>query len=434
MKYLATAALLLLAISPAALAQLPSFSTRSVALGGGYTASARGFEAIAWNPALLAMPDRPKFSLNIVQGGVRAGSNTFGMGDFNKYKDKVLTTQDKNDLLKQVRQGDSSRTLSLDVQPSVGGLALSVGSFAASLSAAGNVGADVSSDAVELALFGNVTRKGPGQRYSAAGSGVRGWGAGTFALAYGMKFPVPVGALAVGATLKINRGIVALRAENLNTTLQTSPNFQATAGFHALLSEVDTNTFNGSGVGIDLGGAYQLASGVRFGLVLENLINSTSWDDKHLIYYRQEFRLTQTGDQLVDTTISDIDRVRYSSSDPLQKRLHDSLTTGGTYPMRIRAGVNANSGIFTLAAGLVIRAKQALDFGAAQQASAGAEIRLIPFLPLRAGMATDLAGGFTFSGGLGFKFGPVRLDGAIANSPTGDHKGFQAAVGLSILQ
>src|SRR5689334_7295181 len=102
----ALASLLLLFISQAAHAQLPSFSTRAAAMGDGYTASARGYEAIGWNPALLAMPGRPKFSFNIVQAGVRAGSNTFGLGDFNTYRDKFLTNTDKQTLLDRVRQGD----------------------------------------------------------------------------------------------------------------------------------------------------------------------------------------------------------------------------------------------------------------------------------------------------------------------------------------
>src|SRR5256886_10769847 len=121
--------------------------------------------------SLLAMPGHPGFSLNLVQFGLRAGSNSFAMSDFNTYKDKVLTTADKTALLNEVRQGDPNRTLSIDVQPSVGGLALSAGTFALSVSAAGGVGADVSSDAVELALFGNVTRTGAGQSYTATGSG-----------------------------------------------------------------------------------------------------------------------------------------------------------------------------------------------------------------------------------------------------------------------
>src|SRR5207247_1000087 len=98
------------------------------------------------------------------------GSNSFTLGDFQKYREKDLTSQDKTDILAEIRQGTTTRPLSFDVEPGVGGLAFSVGAFAASLSGAGNVSADVSSDAVELALYGNVTRKGAGQSYTATGS------------------------------------------------------------------------------------------------------------------------------------------------------------------------------------------------------------------------------------------------------------------------
>ena len=430
----ATAALLLLGLSQPAQAQLANFSTRATAMGDGYTASARGYEAIGWNPALLAMTGRPKFSFNIVQVGAGLGSNTFGVGDFNTYRDKFLTTADKQTLLDRVRQGDPNRTLSIDTRVGVSSLSLTVGNFGISASAAGEVGADVSSDAVELALFGNVTRKAPGQTYKGQGSGVRGWGAATVAFSYAAKLPVPVGALSVGATLKLNRGIAAVRGTDLGTSLQTSPNFDATVGFHALVTDVDSGgTNNGNGVGLDMGGAYQLASGLRFGLVLENLVNAQSWSDNNLVYYRKVFRIRQIADQLTDTTISNIERVSYNASDPMQKSLHDSLTTGGTFPMRIRVGVNLERGKLTLAGGATIRAKQALDLGAAQQLSGGVELRLIPVLPLRAGISSDLAGGFTFAGGFGLKFGPVRIDWAGANSTSGAHKGFQVAVGMSVM-
>lgn len=38
----------------------------------------------------------------------------------------------------------------------------------------------------------------------------------------------------------------------------------------------------------------------------------------------------------------------------------------------------------------------------------GAELRFIPFVPLRAGV-TALSGGMRYSGGLGFEFGVVNL-------------------------
>ena len=184
---------------------------------------------------------------------------------------------------------------------------------------------------------------------------------------------------------------------------------------------------------MDVGGAYDLASGIRFGLVIENLLNVTSWDDANLVYYRKQYRVRQVGDQVVDSTISNIEKAPYNAGDPLEKALHDSLTASGTFPTRIRAGVNVTRTRFTVAGGITLRAKRGLDPGAAQQLSAGAELRPAPVLALRAGLSSDLASGMTLGGGIGLKLGPVRLDAALANTLSGDHKGFQVALGASIM-
>src|SRR6185295_4920069 len=110
---------------------------------------------------------------------------------------------------------------------------------------------------------------------------------------------------------------------------------------------------------------------------LENFLNTQSWTPDHLVYYRKIFRLQQSGDQLVDATLADLDRVAYDPNDPLQKALRDSMETGGTFPARVRAGVNIDMGMFTFAGGAVLRARKALDFNAAQQVSAGVEMRAI---------------------------------------------------------
>src|SRR5438552_17120078 len=57
----------------AANAQLPNASTAAFAMGGNFTAMARGYEAVAWNPANLAMPERPAFSFGAVIAGGTLG-------------------------------------------------------------------------------------------------------------------------------------------------------------------------------------------------------------------------------------------------------------------------------------------------------------------------------------------------------------------------
>src|SRR5438477_12547650 len=94
---------LTLLLAPGALAaQLPNTSTRGLGLGGAYTVSARGFEAAAWNPAVLGTPNRPAFSLGLPQASIEFGSSAFGFSDFRKYADKFLTPADKAYLLGKI--------------------------------------------------------------------------------------------------------------------------------------------------------------------------------------------------------------------------------------------------------------------------------------------------------------------------------------------
>src|SRR5882724_4153152 len=196
---------------PAALAaQLPVSSARAMGMANGYGAAARGYEAIAWNPALLGLSDRPGFSLNLFQVSGELGDNAFNLSDFQKYKDKALTTADKDTILFKVRDCPpgttitsctATRPLSIRLGAGLTTLAMTFGSFGISLSGGGSADASLSSDFIELGLYGNVTRKGNGQRYLGTGTAANALGTGTLAIAYASRLPTPVGQLAVGATL-----------------------------------------------------------------------------------------------------------------------------------------------------------------------------------------------------------------------------------------
>jgi hypothetical protein len=316
------------------------------------------------------------------------------------------------------------------------GLSIQAGPFGASLSVDLAVDAAVASDVVELLLYGNVTRRGAGQTYSGTGTELGAKGGGTLSLSYGVRLPVPVGTLAVGGTAKFSTGVLVARVENLpgtgSTSLQTNPNFDARVGVHGLVSDLDQGNHNGTAWGLDVAGAYELGSGLRFGLVIENLFHPTAWDDDRLVYYRKRFQFVQNGDTFQDTTISDLDRVPYDRGDPLQKALRDSMVRG-TFPTRLRAGVNYEAGPLTIAGGLMFRPGLGIEPAAAQSVSAGAELRIIPFLPLRVGFTNDFGSGTTVGLGAGLKFGPVRFDGAFSSAPGGDYRGFQLGFGLGII-
>jgi hypothetical protein len=418
-------------VVPAALAaQLPRTTARALGLMQSQTAAARGYEAIAWNPALLGMPGRPGFSLNLIQVSAQEWSNSFDAGDVFKYSGDTLTTADKDTILAKIPAGQPF-TIGAGVDAS--GIALTIGNFGFLLGAAGDVEGRASRDFAELILYGNVQRRAPGSApFTADSTGAAGWGGGTVAVAYGLPIHTPVGHLAVGATLKLTQGVMIGGVQDLGSSLQTNP-FVGEARVHILYSSPDSSMFNGTGLGADLGVAYELASGMRLGLAIENVFSTMSWKESNLLYERREYRLEQQGGTYADSVISEIEASPFDPSDPLQAALRDSVLGRATFPTRVRAGAQLKLGPVLLAGDAMLRIKRGLVPGEARRISAAAELPL-SVIALRGGLATDLETGITFGGGLGLKFGPVRLDTAANWAPGGDRQGLFFAVGLGIMK
>jgi F plasmid transfer operon, TraF, protein len=415
-------------------AQSGQNTARAVAMGQSMTASARGYEAIVWNPALLGMPGRPGFSFNLIQAGVSAHSTALGPSDlWHYYHTDTLSVADKNDILAKVRTTSDS-TLGVGVLGDVMGVGLTFKNFGVALLGTADGNLAVSSDAVELALFGNTARRAPGERYLGTGSQGAGVGAASLAFSWGQGFRLPVGHLAVGATVKYTRTLMAAQASDLGSYVQNEPSFAARVGGHALAFDWDKSHFNGSGIGVDLGAAYQFVSGIRIAASIQNLVSTMSWSDSNLVYYRKEYLLQQDANGLTysDSTITNIDKAPYNASDPAQKALRDSLLTGHPLGTMLRLGAQLSAGPVLLAGDAQFRVAKGIVAGPAQRLSVGAELPL-SVIRLRGGVASDFSGGFSLSGGLGFKLGPVRLDFAAATTPGGDRQGLMVATGLSVM-
>ena len=82
--------------------QMPSASAPALAMADNYVALARGFNAVAWNPAMLGMPDHPGFSIGLlpVRGGVGIGPIT--MGDVAEYQSRFLDDAVKEEWLARI--------------------------------------------------------------------------------------------------------------------------------------------------------------------------------------------------------------------------------------------------------------------------------------------------------------------------------------------
>lgn len=409
-------------------AQLPRTTARALGMLQSQTAAARGYEAIVWNPALLGMPGRPGFSLSLPQGALAAWSNAFSAGDILKYEGDTLTTADKDTILAKI---PLDRRVAIGGTADVMAVALTIGNFGLSVSGAGDVRAEVSRDFAELLLFGNITRRAPSSPpYDADSSAAAGWGGATVALAYGLPLHVPTGQLAVGATIKLTQGIAVAGLQDLGSFLRTNP-FEAEGRVHALYVNPDSGIGNGFGVGADLGIAYELISGLRLGLAIENVFSIMSWNEDALLYQRREYRLFQDGDTYTDSVISEIDETPYDASDPLQLALRDSVLGRATFPTRVRAGAQLALGPVLLAGDAMVQLKRGLVAGETARLGVAAELPL-KVVAVRGGLASDFSG-LSVGGGLGLQGGPVRFDIGASLTPGGDRQGLLLGVGLSIM-
>lgn len=441
MKPLAISLALLAA--PAALAaQLPDNSTRSLGMGGAYTALARGFEAVSWNPALLAARGRPGLSISLPAAQFEFGSNAYGFGDFNKYSEEYLTDADKQLLLDKVDSTLEVRTI-VGVTP----FALQIGPFAMSLGTSGDAFAGLGRDAVELMLFGNASRSGPGQYFTAAGSNARGWAATTLAGSFALPLPLPIGRVSAGVTVKKIWGHALGVGRELNSQLGLNPNFTATARGHVIYTDYDEDydfegfalfdeqASPGSGFGLDLGGVWDLSGGLRISATMVNAIGSMSWDESRFRYDRVTLAVTQDGaGNVSDTLIKDSAlTVTAINADPEARALRDTLLAHANFAKLLRAGVSLRLGGLRVGADAQIRLSEGLDRQPSQAVAVGAEYVLLGILPLRAGVATDFGDALTLSAGTGLHLGPVKFDIGASNTEGSDRPGVRVGAGIGLI-
>ena len=152
--------------------QLPSASTAPLGTANNYSTLARGFTAIALNPAGLGMPGNPGFSLTFLPVQVQAGLNAISVADIAAFDELKIPVATKEEWLQSVITEGS---LALRGGFAVTELALSVGPVGLQISTVADVDASLGPDAVELYLFGNAGRTGTPRDMDLEGTSGDGW-------------------------------------------------------------------------------------------------------------------------------------------------------------------------------------------------------------------------------------------------------------------
>jgi len=372
-------------------------NARSVAMGGAYTAIARGIESPSWNPANLALSGKNKYHFNLVSLGLGLNNNSFDKNQYGLYNGKYLTSEDKQNILASI----PTEGLRLDLGTEVQALGLAFGPLA--LNATGFAVSDLtlSKEIVDLVLNGNEFDR----VYNIGDTGGEGWAASSFGVSLGL--PIIKNAnfeFAVGGSVKYLRGFAYAKVKEATTTM--SSNFD---GIQTNGRVVIDRAFGGSGFAIDAGAAARKGNW-SLSLGLSNFSNYITWNQetKSFIY---EFSADSVSvERIAD---SDIDSVFTDSEETVEI---EPFTT--KLPAELRFGIARATKRFTFGVDFRKAFKNAPGVSTKPRFALGTEFRLIHFLPLRSGVSFGGKQGFTPSAGFAFDFSLFSWDFAVA-SPGG---------------
>ena len=405
-------------------AQLPSASATALGLADNYTALARGFNAVAWNPAMLAMPGNPSFSLGILPLRGTAGIGPITLADVAGHESRFLDDAVKHEWLDRIiANGGEQGSASGDITY----LGMSMGPIGFQLSTASHVVANLSPDAAELVLFGNAQRT-TGEEFELGSSSVQGMVTSTAAVSFAQSLPVrflvPVVEqhLSIGVTVKYTVGNALVMGRNIGSSVSgTSGDIDV--AFPVIQSDSVANASSldrGRGFGIDVGAAWQ-GGPLSVSASLRNLYNSFAWDTSSFVYRpgRVQFDGT-TGD-------AQFDMEAYTNAPEELK----SAVRSFTYARQLVVG-----GAWRLNRNLLVSADvrqhvgEGLTVGPRSHIGLGAEVRPFTFLPLRAGYAR-VTDGYQLGAGAGLELGPVNLSASVGRRSSAFGTDDMAAFGLT---
>ena len=391
-----TAAAMLFIAAGSASAQLSNVSTAATGLGGAFTARGQGYNAVYWNPANLAMPGNPGFSLTIAGFDGNSGLRPIDFADISQ---SPISRELREQWLLDVNTEGTQRG---DAMGAVTSLGLSLGRIGFQVASKSVTSMDLSPDATEMILFGNFGRDSAFKVIDMTGSRFRSAAYTTAAMSYGMPFRlIPLPNFSLGATAKyiIGHGLVIGRDNSsvIDSTLHV--NFPSVitrgiAGSDDATEEEFDLAGGGKGFGLDLGAAWTIP-GFRFGVSVQNIVNTFRFDTTAME--------TRQADVILSYTET-------PSDDPVVKQpfgtapadLREEAATLRFKPV-LAAGMAFDwfPGI-TVSADVRQQVGGGIEVGPESLLAAGAEVRWLPFLPLRGGVQM-MSGGFGVSGGVGLR-------------------------------
>ncbi|HKW46142.1 MAG TPA: DUF5723 family protein [Gemmatimonadaceae bacterium] len=402
-------------LAPHASAQLVSASAASLALGDNFTALARGYNAVNWNPAGLGMPENPLVSFSFAGRG-SAGMDPISMSDFAKYGGVTIPS---NVLASWVSRVQAQGGQKLDAE-GAGSFAMSIGPFAFQLSTNAYERGKLSADAVETLFYGNAGLTGTPRDMNFKGSRTEAVVTTTAAASFGQSIDIDLGPLtqhfAIGATVKYVVGNALLLGEDAGSRLVANP-LGVNVQFPIIQSDTAFSGMpqRGHGVGLDVGAAWEFGP-FAAGATIQNLLNTFKWNVNDM-YFRPGGAVFSGA----ATRTTSFDAISMASVPDSLRARADAMAVE-VDAMRFTPSLNVGASMqvlpfLTAMADVRQNLGDGMHLAERTHVGAGAELRLIPFLPIRAGLSM-ISGGYVASAGAGLELAFFRLNAGIAARKT----------------
>lgn len=370
-------------------------NARSVAMGGAYTALARGVESPTWNPANLGLKSNKVYRFNLLSFGLGVHNNSFSKKQYDLYNGAYLTEQDKVNILKTIPDDG----LAFDINSEIQAMGLSIGSFALTGSGYAVSNFSLSKDIADILLNGNDFNR----TYDIGNSSGEGYGISSFALSKAFSFPLKAfNQFSVGLSAKYLMGFAYGNVKEATSTFTTNID-----GVHGTGRLVLDHAFGGSGFGFDFGAAAKLNKDLTASFGLSNVFGKINWSNQTerttFTYSVDSLSVEKAGDADLDSVIINdeetVDIDGFSTNLPKQMRLglsHSSKKI--TLAFDYTQGLSAGPGVST---------KPRLAFGS--------ELKYLSFLPLRAGISFGGENGVSTGVGFGLDLGLFSWNFAVAS-------------------
>jgi hypothetical protein len=415
-RVIGAALLLSLSTAAAATAQQANPMPAAVGMSDNHTAVARGYAAVAWNPANLGLAGGPNASATLGATYALAGLGPISLSDLHRYQDETVPLAVRQQWLADInRAGGQTGGVGADVTWA----ALQTGRFALQVSSSARALNDISPGLAELILFGNADEDGNPRDLQLGGSLIDAQAHSTGALSYAVRLPAPTGLsrLAIGITAKYTIGhVLAVSQESVGQA--TADPVSMRIAFPLAYTPVNYEGSKywiraGGGFGLDLGVAAQ-AGPWAFSAVGQNLVNTFEWDLDRLRY------------RPLDLVFSDTDTDATVDWQPMSEA-----------PAEMRASVEAATFKPSLSVGAALRHSPRLLIAADARlgsadgmetrppvhAGAGLEYRPLHWLPLQVGASWVRTGedreGLQLGGGFGLQLGSFMVSASAGRRNAG---------------